>query len=133
MLHQFNSDSFEFTDYIFEVVRLQDELQSLYTGGTVLHLYLGEKIEDKEIAKKLIQKIFNNNKMPYISITPTFSICQNHGYIAGEHFECPECGEKTEVWSRVVGYLRMVQDFNDSKREEYDLRKKFVIKEDQIV
>ena len=91
------------------------------------------KIEDKEIAKKLIQKIFNNNKMPYISITPTFSICQNHGYIAGEHFECPECGEKTEVWSRVVGYLRMVQDFNDSKREEYDLRKKFVIKEDQIV
>ncbi len=123
----------EFTDDIFEVVRLQDELQSLYTGGTVLHLYLGEKIEDKEIAKKLIQKIFNNNKMPYISITPTFSICQNHGYIAGEHFECPECGEKTEVWSRVVGYLRMVQDFNDSKREEYDLRKKFVIKEDQIV
>ena len=121
----------EFTDDIFEVVRLQDELQSLYTGGTVLHLYLGEKIEDKEIAKKLIQKIFNNNKMPYISITPTFSICQNHGYIAGEHFECPECGEKTEVWSRVVGYLRMVQDFNDSKKEEYLLRKKFKL-EDEI-
>ncbi len=122
----------EYTDDIFEVVRLQDELQSLYTGGTVLHLYLGEKIEDKEIAKKLIQKIFNNSKMPYISITPTFSICQKHGYIAGEHFECPECGEKTEVWSRVVGYLRMVQDYNECKREEYDLRKKFVIKKDQI-
>ena len=117
----------EYTDDIFEVVRLQDDLQSLYTGGTVLHLYLGEKIEDKEIAKKLIQKIFNNNKMPYISITPTFSICDKHGYIAGEHYECPQCGEKTEVWSRVVGYLRMVQDYNESKREEYDLRKKFII------
>lgn len=123
----------EYTDDIFEVVRLQDELQSLYTGGTVLHFYLGEKIEDKEIAKKLIQKIFNNNKMPYISLTPTFSICQDHGYIAGEHFECPQCGKKTEVWSRVVGYLRMVQDYNDSKREEYDLRQKFVIKNSQIV
>lgn len=123
----------EYTDDIFEVVRLQDDLQSLYTGGTVLHLYLGEKIEDKEIAKKLIQKIFNNNKMPYISITPTFSICDKHGYIAGEHYECPQCGEKTEVWSRVVGYLRMVQDYNESKREEYDLRKKFIIKNNQIV
>ncbi len=122
----------EYTDDIFEVVRLQDELQSLYTGGTVLHLYLGEKIEDKEICKKLIQKIFSNSKMPYISITPTFSICEDHGYIAGEHFECPECGKKTEVWSRVVGYLRMVQDYNECKREEYDLRKKFVIKKDQI-
>lgn len=123
----------EYTDDIFEVVRLQDDLQSLYTGGTVLHLYLGEKIEDKEVCKKLIQKIFNNNKMPYISITPTFSICPEHGYIAGEHFSCPKCGKKTEVWSRVVGYLRMVQDYNDSKREEYDLRKKFVIRNDQIV
>ncbi|MGN0748233.1 MAG: ribonucleoside triphosphate reductase [Christensenellales bacterium] len=123
----------EYTDDIFEVIRLQDDLQSLYTGGTVLHLYLGEKIEDKEICKKLIQKIFNNNKMPYISITPTFSICPDHGYIAGEHFECPTCGKKTEVWSRVVGYLRMVQDYNECKREEYDLRKKFVIKKDQIV
>ena len=105
----------------------------LYTGGTVLHFYLGEKIEDKEIAKKLIQKIFNNNKMPYISLTPTFSICQDHGYISGEHFECPTCGKKTEVWSRVVGYLRMVQDYNDSKCEEYDLREKFIIKQNQIV
>lgn len=123
----------EYTNDIFEVVRLQDDLQSLYTGGTVLHFYLGEKIEDKEIAKKLIQKIFNNNKMPYISLTPTFSICQDHGYISGEHFECPTCGKKTEVWSRVVGYLRMVQDYNDSKREEYDLREKFIIKQNQIV
>lgn len=122
----------EYTDDIFEVISLQDELQSLYTGGTVLHLYLGEKIEDKEVCKNLIKKIFSTSKMPYISITPTFSICEDHGYIAGEHYECPTCGKKTEVWSRVVGYLRMIQDFNDSKREEYTLRKKFVIKKDQL-
>ncbi len=122
----------EFTEDIFKTVELQSELQSLYTGGTVLHLYLGEKIEDKEIAKKLIRKIFSTSKMPYISLTPTFSICQKHGYIAGEHFTCPECGEKTEVWSRVVGYLRQVQDFNESKREEYKLRKKYTINEDMI-
>lgn len=122
----------EYSDDIFEVVKLQDELQSLYTGGTVLHLYLGEKIEDKNIAKKIIKKIFSSSKMPYISITPTFSICESHGYIAGEHFNCPICNKPTEVWSRVVGYLRMVQNFNDSKREEYDLRKKFVIKREEL-
>ncbi|MEG1752031.1 MAG: ribonucleoside triphosphate reductase [Clostridia bacterium] len=117
----------EFTDDIFKAVELQDELQSLYTGGTVLHLYLGEKIEDKEVCKKLIRKIFSTSKMPYISITPTFSICSNHGYIAGEHFSCPTCGKATEVWSRVVGFLRPVQDFNVSKREEFDRRKQFKI------
>lgn len=120
----------EYTDDIFKVISLQDELQSLYTGGTVLHLYLGEKIEDKQVCKNLIKKIFSNSKMPYISITPTFSICEKHGYIAGEHFECPECKSKTEVWSRVVGYLRPVQDYSDSKYDEYMIRKKFVIKED---
>jgi len=119
-----------YTDDIFKVISLQDELQSLYTGGTVLHLYLGEKIEDKQVCKNLIKKIFSNSKMPYISITPTFSICEKHGYIAGEHFECPECKSKTEVWSRVVGYLRPVQDYSDSKYDEYMIRKKFVIKED---
>ena len=122
----------EYSDDIFEVVRLQDELQSLYTGGTVLHFYLGEKIEDKEIAKKLIKKIFETSKMPYISLTPTFSICPDHGYLAGEQFTCPECGRKTEVWSRIVGYLRQIDDFNDSKHEEYMRRKKFVIKADQV-
>ncbi len=119
----------EFSDDIFEVVGLQDELQSLYTGGTVLHLYLGEKIEDKEIAKRLIKKIFTQSKMPYISLTPTFSICPEHGYLAGEQFSCPECGAKTEVWSRIVGYLRQIDDFNDSKHEEYLRRKKFVIRD----
>ncbi len=116
-----------YTDDIFEVVRLQDELQSSYTGGTVLHLYLGEKIEDREVCKSLIKKIFTTSKMPYISITPTFSICPKHGYIKGEHFECPHCHEPTEVWSRVVGYFRCVKDFNKSKQKEYHDRKKFVI------
>lgn len=118
----------EYTDDIFEVVKLQDELQSLYTGGTVLHLYLGERIEDKEVCKSLIKKIFLTSKMPYLSITPTFSVCSKHGYIAGEHFTCPKCKKQTEVWSRVVGYLRPVQDYNDSKSDEYKNRKKFVIK-----
>ena len=117
----------EYTDDIFKVVELQDEIQSLFTGGTVVHFYLGEKIEDREVAKALIKKIFTTSKMPYISLTPTFSICNEHGYINGEHFECPECGKKTEVWSRVVGYLRPVQDYNDSKYDEYMNRKKFVI------
>ncbi len=121
-----------YTDDIFKVVSLQDELQSLYTGGTVLHLYLGERIEDKEVCKALIKRIFETSKMPYISITPTFSVCEDHGYIAGEHFECPECGKKAEVWSRVVGYLRPVQDYNDSKYDEYMNRKKFVIDEEEI-
>lgn len=117
----------EYTDDIFKVVELQDEIQSLFTGGTVVHFYLGEKIEDREVAKALIKKIFTTSKMPYISLTPTFSVCNDHGYITGEHFECPECGKKTEVWSRVVGYLRPVQDYNDSKYDEYMVRKKFVI------
>ncbi|MBR1984450.1 MAG: ribonucleoside triphosphate reductase, partial [Clostridia bacterium] len=117
----------EYTDDIFKVVELQDEIQSLFTGGTVVHFYLGEKIEDREVAKALIKKIFTTSKMPYISLTPTFSICNEHGYINGEHFECPECGKKTEVWSRVVGYLRPVQDYNDSKYDEYMVRRKFVI------
>ncbi|MGD9901171.1 MAG: ribonucleoside triphosphate reductase [Spirochaetales bacterium] len=123
----------EFTDDIFEVVRLQDGLQTLYTGGTVLHLYLGERVDNKEVCKSLIKKIFTTSKMPYVSITPTFSVCKNHGYISGEHFKCPECGEQTEVWSRVVGYLRNVQDFNANKQEEYMNRVKFKIKEEQLI
>ncbi|NLX92687.1 MAG: ribonucleoside triphosphate reductase [Clostridiales bacterium] len=117
----------EYTDDIFECMDLQDELQSMYTGGTVQHLYLGERIDDIEVCKTLIRDVFMKYKMPYISITPTFSICNNHGYIAGEHFECPDCGEETEVWSRVVGYLRPVKNYNSGKKEEYMLRKKFVV------
>ncbi len=116
-----------FTDDIFETLDLQDELQSLYTGGTVLHLYLGEEIKDIRVAKQLIRKVFGTYKLPYISITPTFSICNQHGYIAGEHFTCPTCGAPAEVWSRVVGYLRPVQNYNTGKREEYAQRKKYVL------
>lgn len=121
-----------YTDDIFETLDLQDELQSLYTGGTVLHFYLGEEIRDTEAAKRLIRKIFTNYKLPYISLTPTFSVCSDHGYIAGEHFNCPVCGKPAEVWSRVVGYLRPVINFNKGKQEEYRLRKKYVVKEDAV-
>ena len=116
-----------YTDDIFETMDLQDELQSMYTGGTVLHLYLGESISDTEVAKRLIRKIFNQYKLPYISLTPTFSICNEHGYISGEQFECPVCGKETEVWSRVVGYLRPVNNFHKGKREEYRTRVKYVV------
>lgn len=118
-----------FTDDIFETLDLQDELQSLYTGGTVLHLYLGEEIKDTNIAKRLIKKAFTSYKLPYLSLTPTFSVCNDHGYISGEHYTCPECGNPAEVWSRVVGYLRPVQNFNTGKKEEYQLRKKYVVNE----
>ncbi len=119
-----------YTDDIFETLDLQDELQCKYTGGTVLHLYLGEQIKDIEVAKKLLQKAFTNYKMPYISLTPTFSVCPEHGYINGEQFTCPECGGDAEVWSRVVGYLRPVQNFNKGKRQEYKERVKYKIKEE---
>ena len=119
----------EFTDDIFEAASLQDELQSLYTGGTVQHLYLGERIEDIEAAKHLIKKIFTQFKMPYISITPTFSVCDEHGYLAGEQAICPECGRHTEVWSRVTGYLRPVENYNAGKKEEYYIRKKYKMPE----
>lgn len=116
-----------FTDDIFESVENQDELQSLYTGGTVLHLYLGEKVDDIQACKNLIKTIFTYSKMPYISLTPTFSICPEHGYISGEHFKCPQCDGDAEVWSRVVGYLRPVQNYNKGKKEEYIQRVKYVM------
>ncbi len=122
-----------FTDDIFETLDLQDELQSLYTGGTVLHLYTGEEIRETASAKKLIEKVFTKYKLPYISLTPTFSVCSSHGYIPGEHFSCPECGEPAEVWSRVVGYLRPVSNFNTGKQEEYRQRKKYVVEEVETV
>lgn len=121
-----------YTDDIFETLDLQDELQSLYTGGTVLHLYLGERVKDTQTTKELIKKIFTKYKLPYISITPTFSVCNEHGYISGEHFKCPICGKPAEVYTRVVGYLRPVQNFNKGKKAEYIERVKYVIKDDEI-
>jgi ribonucleoside-triphosphate reductase len=118
-----------YTDDIFEVLEHQDELQSLYTGGTVLHLYLGERIEDPQMARRLIQRIFQQYKLPYLSLTPTFSICPEHGYLSGEHFSCPTCNADTEVWSRVTGYLRPVANYNNGKRQEYGDRKKYRLPE----
>jgi len=122
----------EYTDDIFETIDLQDELQSLYTGGTVLHLYIGESVPEPKIAANLIKKVFEKYKLPYISITPTFSICKNHGYLRGEQEVCGDCGEKTEIWSRVVGYLRPINNYNEGKSEEYANRKKYIIKEEAI-
>lgn len=121
-----------YTDDIFRTLDLQDDLQCTYTGGTVLHLYLGQSIEDPEVAKKLIKKAFATHKMPYISITPTFSVCPEHGYIKGEEFSCPTCGHETEVWSRVVGFIRPINNFHVGKRQEYKERKKYVVKIDQL-
>ncbi len=121
-----------YTDDIFRTLDLQDELQCTYTGGTVLHLYLGQSIEDPEVAKKLVRKAFETHKMPYISITPTFSVCPEHGYIKGEEFTCPTCGHDTEVWSRVVGFIRPVNNFHVGKRQEYKDRKKYVVRIDQL-
>ncbi|MEG1993756.1 MAG: ribonucleoside triphosphate reductase [Oscillospiraceae bacterium] len=121
-----------FTDDIFETLDLQDSLQSKYTGGTVLHLYLGERIKDIEVAKAIIKKTFTNYKLPYISLTPTFSVCDEHGYLDGEQYSCPICGKETEVWSRVVGYLRPVKNFHKGKKEEYKERLKYVLKGEEI-
>jgi ribonucleoside-triphosphate reductase len=122
-----------FTDDIFEALDLQNDLQSKYTGGTVLHVFLGEKISDPNQAKALVKKICENYSLPYITLTPTFSICPTHGYIAGEHFECPQCTIKQpcEVYSRVVGYIRPVQQWHKGKQEEYKERKEFLSPEQQ--
>ncbi|QVK18456.1 ribonucleoside triphosphate reductase [Mycoplasmatota bacterium] len=108
-----------YSDDLFEVLDLQDSLQSKYTGGTVLHAFLGERIDDPNQVKKVLQLVFNKYKLPYLSITPTFSICQEHGYLKGEHFNCPHCHKPAEVWTRVVGFYRPVQNFNKGKKEEY--------------
>ena len=114
-----------YTDDIFEALDLQDDLQCAYTGGTVLHLYVGERIADPNLAKRLIRRVFEHYRLPYISLTPTFSTCSDHGYLDGEQPACPYCGRKTEVWTRVVGYLRPVADFHEGKKEEYRERKLF--------
>jgi anaerobic ribonucleoside-triphosphate reductase len=118
-----------YTDDLFEALKLQDEIQCDYNGGTVLHLFLGEKISEIQSIKGLIKKIFGNFHLPYITLTPTFSICPNHGYLSGEHFECPKCLVKQpcEVYSRVVGYLRPVQQWNEGKQKEYHQRLEFKV------
>ncbi|MCL0050078.1 ribonucleoside triphosphate reductase [Thermodesulfovibrionales bacterium] len=114
-----------YTDDIFEVLDLQDKMQTKYTGGTVIHIFAGEKIEDATVVKNLVRKICENYRLPYFTITPTFSICPNHTYIAGEHDTCPRCGTETEIYSRIVGYLRPVSQWNKGKKEEFKRRKTF--------
>ena len=114
-----------YTDDIFEALDLQDEIQAKYTGGTVLHLFAGERVDEPEIIKRLVMKICNGYKMPYFTFSPTFSVCPGHGYITGNHPSCPECGEITEVYSRVVGYLRPVAQWNNGKKEEFLQRTSF--------
>ncbi|MFA4998979.1 MAG: ribonucleoside triphosphate reductase [Candidatus Paceibacterota bacterium] len=123
-----------YTDDVFEALKLQDDIQTRYSGGTVLHLFLGEKINDVQTVKTLTKKIFENYHLPYITFTPTFSICPSHGYIAGEHFFCPHCAIKQpcEVYSRIVGYLRPVSQWNTGKQEEFKDRKEFKIRKTEL-
>ena len=123
-----------FTDDVFEALKLQDELQCKYTGGTVLHIFLGERMQSGEGVKKVVKKVFENFRLPYITITPTFSICPVHGYLSGEHFFCPKCTVKQpcEVYSRIVGYLRPVQQWNLGKQEEFKQRREFKIRDSKL-
>ncbi len=113
------------TGDLFEALEHQDKLQPLYTGGTVFHTFLGERIHSWKATAEIVKKIAYNSRLPYYTLTPTFSICRSHGYIAGERHECPSCGEKCEVYSRVVGYLRPVDQWNDGKQAEFRIRKTF--------
>ena len=118
-----------YTDDIFELLDNQDELQTKYTGGTVVHIFAGERIYDTNVVKNLVKKVCENYKLPYFTFSPTFSICPTHGYVSGEHFTCPDCGESCEVFSRVVGYISPVNQWNEGKAEEFKNRKYFNIKE----
>jgi ribonucleoside-triphosphate reductase len=115
----------DFEGDLFEALQHQDKLQTLYTGGTVFHIFLGERLHSWKAAAELIKKVAWSSHMPYFTLTPTFSICPTHGYVNGEHKECPTCGEKCEVYSRVVGYLRPVDQWNDGKQAEFAIRKTF--------
>lgn len=114
-----------YTDDIFETLMLQEKLQAKYTGGTVLHIFLGELVTDTKAVKGLIKKVSNNFRLPYFTLTPTFSICSSHGYLNGEQEICPVCNQETEIYSRVVGYLRPVKQWNDGKQAEFKMRKTF--------
>lgn len=121
-----------FTEDIFEVLDHQDDLQAKYTGGTVVHIYAGERIHDIKVMKQLVKKVCTNYKLPYFTFSPTFSTCPTHGYLAGEHFSCPKCGEDSEVFSRVVGYIRPVRQWNEGKKTEFATRKTFVIEDNKV-
>ena len=116
-----------YTEDVFAALDVQDELQTRYTSGTVFHAFLGEKLPDWQAAASLVRKIAENYRLPYYTLSPTYSVCRNHGYLTGEQFVCPICGEKAEVYSRITGYYRPVQNWNAGKTQEYKERKEYVI------
>ena len=116
-----------YTDDVFEALDIQDELQTLYTSGTVFHTFLGEKLPDWKSAAALVRKIAENYKLPYYTMSPTYSICKDHGYITGEQYKCPYCGAETEVYSRITGYYRPVKNWNDGKTQEFRERRVYDI------
>ncbi len=122
----------DYTDDVFEALDLQEELQTKYTGGTVFHCFVGEKISDWKVTMNLVKKIVDNYRLPYFTISPTYSICPNHGYISGEKERCPYCKTETEVYSRITGYYRPIKAWNDGKREEFLLRKEYLINREKI-
>ncbi len=115
-----------YTQDIIETLNIQDALQTKYTGGTVIHLFLGERVADYRAVPSLVKKVCENYKLPYFTITPTFSVCGSHGYISGEHFTCPTCTSPCEVYSRIVGYLRPVSQWNEGKQAEYNIRETYI-------
>jgi ribonucleoside-triphosphate reductase len=110
---------------LFDALEHQEGLQTLYTGGTVFHIFLGERLHSWQSAAELIKKVAGNSRLPYFTLTPTFSVCPSHGYTSGEHHKCPVCGANCEVYSRVVGYLRPVDQWNDGKQAEFAMRRTF--------
>jgi ribonucleoside-triphosphate reductase (formate) len=120
------------TDDIFSALDMQEELQRMYTGGTVFHAFIGESIDNPQTCASLVKSIAENYHIPYFTLSPTFSVCHSHGYIKGEQFTCEKCGQETEVYSRIVGYYRPVKNWNDGKRAEYGDRKEFVINKSTV-
>ena len=122
-----------YSNDVFEVLDLQDELQAKYTGGTVLHVFAGERLNDLDSMKHLVKKICDNYTLPYFTFSPTFSVCPSHGYISGEHYNCPRCSDNCEVYSRVVGYLRPVSQWNGGKQAEFNMRKTFAFRDKKVL
>ncbi len=121
-----------FTEDVFSALDIQDELQTLYTSGTVFHAFLGEKLPDWKAAANLVRKIAENYKLPYYTLSPTYSVCKDHGYLTGEQYTCPICGQKTEVYSRITGYYRPVQNWNDGKAQEFKDRKVYNVERSRL-
>jgi ribonucleoside-triphosphate reductase len=116
-----------YTDDVFTVLDLQDNLQARYTGGTVLHVFLGEAVANPAAVKAFVKQVCENYSLPYFTLSPSFSICPSHGYLRGEHALCPVCGSETEIYSRIVGYLRPVKQWNEGKRAEFAMRSRYSI------